>query len=112
MGVPYAVLLAAIAFPLEFIPLLGPLMAALIVLAVSAASGYAHLVWLVVFLGLFRMFQDYVLSPALMSRGVELHPLMVIFGVFAGGEIGGAAGVFLSVPILALVRLLYHRSRK
>ena len=112
MGVPYAVLLAAVAFPLEFIPLLGPLTAAFIVLAVSAASGYAHLLWVVIFLALFRMFQDYALSPAMMSRGVELHPLMVIFGVFAGGEIGGAAGVFLSVPMLALVRLLYHRLRK
>ncbi len=58
------------------------------------------------------MFQDYILSPHLMSKGVELHPLLVIFGVFAGGEIGGVAGVFLSIPVLALIRLLYHRLRK
>jgi len=47
-----------------------------------------------------------------MSSGVELDPLLVIFGVFAGGEIGGVEGVFLSVPILALVRLGYHHLRK
>jgi predicted PurR-regulated permease PerM len=41
-----------------------------------------------------------------MSQGVELHPLLVIFGVFAGGDIGGAAGVFLAVPVLALTRLV------
>jgi predicted PurR-regulated permease PerM len=58
------------------------------------------------------LFQDYVLSPHLMSKGVELHPLMIILGVLAGGEIGGVAGIFLSVPALALIRLLYHRARK
>lgn len=107
-GVPYAVLLASIAFLLEFVPLVGPLAAALIVLAVSAATGFPHLLWLALFLALFRMFQDYALSPMLMKRGVELPPLLVIFGVFAGGEIGGVAGVFLSVPVLALARLSYR----
>jgi predicted PurR-regulated permease PerM len=109
MGVPYATLLASIAFPLEFIPLVGPLIAALTIIGVSAFSGYSHVLWLIIFLGVYRTFQDYVLSPHLMSRGVELHPLLVIFGVFAGGEIGGVTGIFLSVPMLALIRLTYHR---
>lgn len=112
LGVPYALLLASIAFPLEFIPLVGPLGAAAMIVAVSAFSGYQHVLWVVIFLGIYRMFQDYVLSPHLMSKGVELHPLLVIFGVFAGGEIGGVPGIFLSVPTLALARLLYHRLRK
>ncbi len=112
MGVPYALLLASIAFPLEFIPLVGPLAAAIIIVVVSAVTGFAHVLWVVVFLGVFRLFQDYLLSPKLMSRGVELHPLMVIFGVFAGGEVAGTAGIFLSVPTLALIRLLYHRLSK
>ncbi len=112
MGVPYALLLASIAFPLEFIPLVGPLAAAIIIVVVSAVTGFAHVLWVVLFLGVFRLFQDYLLSPKLMSRGVELHPLMVIFGVFAGGEVAGTAGIFLSVPTLALIRLLYHRLRR
>lgn len=111
MGVPYSILLAAIAFPLEFIPLVGPMVAAGIIVSVSLVSG-APVVGVVIFLAVFRVFQDYVLSPHLMSKGVELHPLLVIFGVFAGGEIGGVQGVFLSIPVLALLRLLYHRLRK
>ncbi len=110
--VPYALLLASIAFPLEFVPLVGPLTAAIIIVAVSAVSGFPHVFLMIAFLGIYRLFQDYVLSPNLMSQGVELHPLLVIFGVFAGGEIGGVAGVFLSIPTLALARLLYHRLRK
>jgi predicted PurR-regulated permease PerM len=112
MGVPYSILLASIAFALEFVPLVGPLTAAAIIIGVSVLSGYHGVAWVIVFLGVYRMFQDYALSPHLMSKGVALHPLMIIFGVFAGGEIGGVAGIFLSVPALALLRLLYHRMRK
>jgi predicted PurR-regulated permease PerM len=112
MGVPYALLLASIAFPLEFIPLVGPLVAAVTIITVSVVSGYAHVLWVVIFLGVYRIFQDYVLSPHLMSKGIELHPLIVILGVLAGGEIGGVAGIFLSMPVLALIRLLYHQQNK
>jgi predicted PurR-regulated permease PerM len=111
MGVPYAVLLAALAASLEFIPMIGPLTAGIIILIVAAASG-APVVALLVFLLAYRMFQDYVLSPHLMGQGVQLHPLLVLFGVFAGAEIAGIAGTFLSVPILALLRILYLRIRK
>jgi predicted PurR-regulated permease PerM len=112
MGVPYSILLATIAFPLEFVPLVGPLISAAVIIGVSALSGYPHVLIVVGFLALFRVFQDYLLSPHLMSQGVELHPLLVIFGVFAGGEIGGIPGVFLSVPVLALMRLGWHHLRK
>lgn len=111
-GVPYAMLLASIAFALEFIPLIGPLSAAAIIILVSLVGGYGHVLWVVIFLAVFRMIQDYVLSPMLMGKGVELHPLMIILGVLAGGEIGGVAGIFLSVPVLALIRLFYHRLKK
>jgi predicted PurR-regulated permease PerM len=82
---------------------------AAIIIGVSAASGFPHVLWVIIFLGVYRIFQDYILSPRLMSQGVELHPLLIIFGVFAGGELGGVAGIFLSVPLLAVIRLLYHR---
>jgi predicted PurR-regulated permease PerM len=109
MGVPYAMLLAALAFPLEFIPMLGPIVSAAIVLLVAALSGYHHLLVIVVFLAVFRIFQDYALSPHLMSAGMELHPLLVVFGVFAGEQIAGIPGAFLSVPVMAILRLLYRR---
>ena len=109
MGVPYALLLAAIAFPLEFIPMVGPLTASAVILIVAGLSGYPHLLAVVAFLVLFRLLQDYVLQPHLMSSGIELHPLVVIFGVFAGEQIGGIAGAFLSVPVIATLRILYRR---
>jgi predicted PurR-regulated permease PerM len=112
MDVPYGLLLATIAFPLEFVPLVGPLTAAVIIMTVVVFGGYPHPFWVLTFLGVYRLFQDYVLSPNLMSAGVELHPLMVIFGVLAGGELGGVPGIFLSIPVLAAARVLIHRVRK
>lgn len=106
LGVQYALLLSSIAFFCEFIPVMGPLTAMCIILAVTGLTGYPHLLWIVAFLGTFRLVQDYVIVPKLMGDGVQLHPIWVIFGVFAGDRIGGVAGVFLSVPAIALARLL------
>jgi predicted PurR-regulated permease PerM len=111
MGVPYGVLLAAIGGVLEFIPMLGPLTAGILIVSVSALSG-SHAVAVIIFLLAYRVFQDYILSPHLMEHGVEVHPLLVLFGVFAGAEVAGIAGTFLSVPILAMARVLYLRVRK
>jgi predicted PurR-regulated permease PerM len=108
IGVPYGVLLGVLAGALEFIPMIGPLSAAVIVVLVGGVSG-GHVIPVLIFLAAFRMFQDYVVSPHLMGQGVQLHPLLVLFGVFAGAELAGIAGTFLSVPILALVRVLYLR---
>ena len=109
VGVPYGILLAAVAFPLEFIPLVGPLAGATIVLLVAGLSGSHHLLGIFVFLLAFRFLQDYVVSPQLLSAGMKLHPLLVIFGVLAGGSVAGVAGCFLSVPVLAGLRIVYRQ---
>jgi predicted PurR-regulated permease PerM len=109
IGVPYGILLAAVAFPLEFVPMVGPLAGAVIVLLVAGLSGSHHLLGIFAFLVVFRFFQDYVVSPHLLSAGMKLHPLLVIFGVLAGGSIAGIAGSFLSVPVLATLRIVYRQ---
>jgi predicted PurR-regulated permease PerM len=111
LGVPYAILLATLAGLLEVVPMLGPLTACVIVFLVALVSG-AHALAVAVFLLAYRCFQDYLLSPHVMGKGMEMHPLLVMFGVYAGAEIGGIAGMVLSVPLLALVRILLLRIRK
>lgn len=112
-GVPYALLLAALAAALEFIPVIGPLTAAVACVLVAGLTGFGHILVLVGFLALYRVFQDYVLNPALMSNGVEVPPLLILFGLLAGDEIAGIAGIFLSVPVLAAARIIAtHVSRE
>lgn len=112
MSVPYGLLLAGIAAALEVIPVIGPLVAAVSILLVALLTGYSHVLVLVIFLGVYRLFQDYVLSPFLMSEGVEVHPLMVLLAVLAGEQIAGVPGMFFSVPVIAGVRVILTRLRK
>ena len=111
-GVPYPVLLASIAGVLELIPVVGPLTAAVTTLVVAGLSGYDHMLWIIIFLIVWRLFQDYVLSPYLLSSGVAIHPLLVLFGVLAGEQVAGVPGMFFSVPVIAALRIIVVRMRR
>ncbi len=108
MRLPYAFALGPAAGALEFIPVVGPAVGGLMVLAIALLSGYGHVMWLFIILLLWRGIQDYVSSPRIMGSTLELHPLTVLFGVLAGGEVAGVIGVFLSIPVLATLRILWH----
>ena len=109
MRVPYPILLSGLAALLEYIPVVGPLTASAVILLVAGFAGYQHLVWILVFLVVYRIFQDYVLSPYLLSSGVKIHPLLVLFGVLAGEQLAGIPGMFFSVPVIAALRLILIR---
>ena len=111
MRVPYALVLGTLGGLLEFIPVVGPLVAAVIILGVAVLMGYKHWLVLVVFLGCWRLMQDYVFSPRIMGHSMELHPLAAIFGVMAGGEVAGILGIFLSIPVMASLRIVFRRWR-
>jgi predicted PurR-regulated permease PerM len=72
---------------------------------------YPHWLVLLVFLAAWRLVQDYVISPRIMGKSMELHPLAAIFGVLAGGEIAGVLGIYLSIPIMASLRIVWRRWR-
>jgi predicted PurR-regulated permease PerM len=108
-GAAYAVLLAGIAGVLEFIPAVGPFIAMVIIGAVGLFSGYTHWLLLLMFLVVYRVAQDYILQPLLLSSGMRIHPLLIIFGVLAGGELGGIPGIFFSIPLIATLRVIFLR---
>ena len=111
MHYPYELLLAGVAAILEFIPVVGPAAALVIMAVVILVTGSGGLLWIVIFWGCFRIVQDYVLNPYLMSAGIELHPLLVLFGVLAGERLGGIPGMFFSVPVIAILRVIYNHLR-
>ena len=111
MRVPYALVLGTVGGLLEFIPVVGPLVAAVTIVGVALLMGYKHWLVLIVFLGIWRLIQDYVSSPRIMGHSMELHPLAAIFGVMAGGEVAGILGIFLSIPVMASLRIVFRRWR-
>jgi len=110
--VPYPLLLAALGGAFEAIPLIGPVVAGIVVVGVAQFTGYGHALPLIFFLVAWRVIQDYVSNPLVMGRGIEIHPALVIFGVLAGGEIAGPVGMFLSVPAMAALRILWRHARE
>jgi predicted PurR-regulated permease PerM len=110
-GTPFQILLAGFSAVLEFIPAVGPLAAAITIMLTVAATG-GHLLTTFIFLAFYRLFQDYVLSPYLMSSGVKIHPMLVLFGVLAGEQLLGIPGMFFSVPAIAVLRLIVVRLRR
>ena len=111
MRVPYALVLGTLGGLLEFIPVVGPLAAALVIMSVALVMSYQHWLILIIFLGIWRLLQDYVSSPRIMGESMELHPLAAIFGVMAGGEVAGILGIYLSIPVMASLRIVMRRWR-
>jgi predicted PurR-regulated permease PerM len=111
LGVPYALVLGTAGGMMEFIPVVGPLVAGVVIMAVAILMSYKHWLLLLIFLIAWRMVQDYVVSPRIMGQSMELHPLGAIFGVLAGGEIAGVLGVYLSIPVMASLRIVWRRWR-
>jgi predicted PurR-regulated permease PerM len=111
MRMPYALVLGTLGGLLEFIPVLGPLVAGVTIVSVALLMGYKHWLVLIVVLGIWRLIQDYVSSPRIMGQSMELHPLAAIFGVMAGGEVAGILGIFLSIPVMASLRIVFRRWR-
>lgn len=113
LGIRYALVLALLAGVLELIPFIGPIMAATpaVILAFVLPSPFgwppivnAGVVALTYFL--LRHAEDYFVIPQVLGRAVQLHPLAAMFAAFAGLRLGGILGMFLGVPLAAVLRLL------
>lgn len=106
LGSPYAILLGALAGVLEFIPLIGPLVVAAVAVTLAALHDPMLALWTAAFLTVLRVVEDYVIYPRLIGRDIDLHPLVVILAVLAGVELDGIAGIFIAVPVVALVTVV------
>jgi predicted PurR-regulated permease PerM len=109
LGLPSPLVLGLIAGIFEFVPLVGPVLIAVIA-AVAALlhAGVPSAVVVLVFLGVLRMVQDYYVYPRLIGQGIHLHPLAVIIAILSGAELAGVAGIFLAIPLVAIVTVLYR----
>jgi predicted PurR-regulated permease PerM len=111
IGVPYAIVLGIAAGLLEFIPLAGPLTIGVLATGFAAFHSVGQAVAVLLFLVVLRAVQDYVVYPKIVGTGLHLHPLGVILAILCGAELGGLAGIFLAIPVVAVVTLAYWHYR-
>ena len=108
LGVPYALALGVIAGLLEFVPLVGPVLTAVLAGTVASFHSLEQAFWVLIFLLVLRLVQDYVIYPRLIGHGIHLHPFAIILAVLCGAELGGIAGIFLAIPVVAIGAVGYR----
>jgi len=104
---PYAIALACLGGLLEFIPVVGWTSTFAVIVGVGIVH-HSHWLWIAVLLVLWRVLQDYVAMPRIMGQHLKIHPLAAIFAVLVGAELGGIIGIYLAVPALAALRVIWR----
>jgi predicted PurR-regulated permease PerM len=114
LRVPYALVIAVASGTLEILPIIGPWSAAGIAMVAAlfqqdvpfglSNATLAALLGLIYFV--LRQIEDHFIIPNVMGPLVRLHPAVVIFSILAGGALLGAFGLFISIPVAAVIRIL------
>ncbi len=104
----YALLFGAWVAVAELIPYLGPWLGAVPPIAYALVVDPVSAIWVtLLFLGIHQL-EGHVVVPKVMGTALRLHPLLVIFGLLAGAEIYGLLGIFVALPLLAVMRALWE----
>jgi predicted PurR-regulated permease PerM len=109
MGFPAALGLGLICAVLAWIPYVGSILGGLLVVLVAAtdfpgtpAMAYSAAALFV----LVRLLDDFVYMPITIGRNLQMHPLVTVVMIFAGGAVAGIAGLMLVLPVLGVVRVV------
>ena len=109
IGVPSALTLALLAGLLEFVPFIGPILAAVPAILLGFAAGPQAAIWTaLLFLGI-QQFEGNVLEPLVQQRAVDLPPALLLFALVAGGLVFGVAGIILAAPLTVVLFVLVKK---
>jgi predicted PurR-regulated permease PerM len=104
----YAVLFGAWVAVAELIPYLGPWLGAIPPVIYALVVDPISAIWVtLLFLGIHQI-EGHIVVPKVMGSALRLHPLLVIFGLLAGGELYGLPGIFVALPLLAVMRATWE----
>jgi predicted PurR-regulated permease PerM len=111
LGVEYAILLGVITGLLNLIPYIGILIAGLltIIASLTGSSDLSIIIGIIVVNVVVQIIDNNLLVPWVVSSKVEINPLASIVGIIIGGGLGGVAGMFLAIPIMAMMKVVFDR---
>ena len=111
IGVEYAILLGIITGILNLIPYIGILFAGLITI-VASLTGTAELsiiIGVIVVNVIVQLIDNNILIPMIVNSKVEINAFVSIIGIIIGGTIAGVSGMFLAIPIIAILKVIFDR---
>jgi predicted PurR-regulated permease PerM len=109
IGVPSALALGLLAALLEFVPFIGPILAAVPALLLAFAEGPDRAIWTLLLFLAIQQFEGNVLEPLVQQRAVDLPPALLLFALVAGGLIFGIVGIILAAPFTVVVFVMVKR---
>lgn len=106
VGVPYAGILAVVIFFVTLIPLVGSIIATVIVAIVGLFNSPATALIVVVYYLIYMQIESYVLTPRVMNKAVAVPGALVVIGAMVGGTLLGLLGALVSIPVTASILLI------
>jgi predicted PurR-regulated permease PerM len=102
VGVPYSIVIGAIAGLLNIIPYLGPWIGGFVAGFVILVSGLPPImiVWMAMAILIVQFLDNYIFYPLIVGRTIRMHPLVVLMTVIAGSYFGGVIWMLISVPLV------------
>jgi predicted PurR-regulated permease PerM len=108
----YPLLLGSIIGITNVIPYFGPVIGAIPAMLIAATMSIKMIMIVVVIVLLLQFLEGNILSPLIVGKSLHIHPLVIMFALFAGGELGGIIGMILSVPVVAVIKVSLIHTRK
>jgi predicted PurR-regulated permease PerM len=111
IGVKYALLLGVIGAVLNMLPYIGGLIAIAlpILMATITSEGYHQQLWIVIAYLTIQFIDNNFLVPRIVSSKVQINALISIVAVLLGGALWGVAGMFLSIPVVGILKIIFDR---
>ena len=107
--IPYIIFIGMLAGLANLIPYVGPVVGAIPALALAILNNPPHLglvlIWIVIMFILVQAIDNALISPMVVSKSVNMHPLTVVAVVIIGGRIAGAIGMLLAVPFTGIIKV-------
>jgi len=103
----YALLFGVWTAVIEVIPYIGPWLSAVPPAIYALIVDPVSVLWVLALFVFIYQVEGHIVVPNVMANALRLHPLLVIFGLLAGGELYGIAGVLLALPTMAAARAIW-----
>ena len=104
----YALLFGVWTAVIEIIPYIGPWLSAIPPLIYALVVDPVSALWVLALFVFIYQVEGHIVVPNVMANALRLHPLLVIFGLLAGGELYGIAGVLMALPTMAAARAIWE----
>lgn len=110
LGIEYAVLIGVLGALLNLIPYIGGIIATVItIVVVLATESPIYVLWILILYGIVQFIDNNILMPKIVASKIKINEFVSIVAVLLGGILWGIPGMFLSLPIIAIIKVIFDR---